>query len=131
MTSIGCRSNSGKERAGASWKLEILLLTEDPPGLPEAKPATSPEAESVCDSGPTLSLQGWDCQSSALSAGVSAVLPGAVCWLRTRPGTGAGPAQPLSPGWDGEQPVLPGSELMPCPVPFAAFSEPCPTAPGV
>lgn len=29
---------------------------------------------------------------------------------------GEGPAQPLSPGWDGEQPVLPGVELVPCPV---------------
>lgn len=65
MTSIRCRSNSGKERTGASWKLEMLLLAEGPLGLPEAESTWSPGAASGCDSGPTLSLQRWDYPSSA------------------------------------------------------------------
>lgn len=33
VTSLRHRSNSGKERAEASWKLEMLLLPGHPPGL--------------------------------------------------------------------------------------------------
>lgn len=111
VSSIRCRSNWGKERTGASWKLEMLLLAEDSPGLPETEPAWAPGAASGCDSGPTLSLQGWDCHCVPARMGQSepsSALLLVLCCLRARLGPGAGPAQPLSPGWDGEQPGLPG-----------------------
>lgn len=97
--------------------MEMLLLAEDSPGLPETEPAWAPGAASGCDSGPTLSLQGWDCHCvparvglslcpcqdgtirAQLSPAAGAVLPQSSAWPRRWPSTAPEPRVGWRAAW--------------------------------